>query len=91
MKSQAKHKNYLELNHQKRQNMTESCHLIEKSNLFMWKQQPHTSILSKRDKDLSKLHEAIAIMFKLIASSLPEKIVYEISDLPILCIQFRGK
>ncbi|RHZ65797.1 hypothetical protein Glove_311g39 [Diversispora epigaea] len=57
---------------------------------FIYVETATTSILSKRDKDLSKLHEAIAIMFKFIVSSLPEKIVYEISDLPILCIQFCG-
>ncbi|CAG8445528.1 9279_t:CDS:10, partial [Acaulospora morrowiae] len=57
---------------------------------FIYMETTTTSILSKRDKDLSKLHEAIAIMFKFIVSSLPEKIVYEISDLPILCIQFCG-
>ncbi|RIA85928.1 hypothetical protein C1645_741215 [Glomus cerebriforme] len=58
---------------------------------FIYVETATTSILSKRDKDLSKLHESIAIMFKLMVSSLPEKIVYEISDLPILCIQFCGK
>ncbi|CAG8631033.1 22396_t:CDS:10, partial [Racocetra persica] len=57
---------------------------------FIYVETVTTSILSKRDKDLSKLHEAIVIMFKLIVSSLPEKIVHEISDLPILCIQFCG-
>ncbi|CAG8716720.1 7231_t:CDS:2, partial [Funneliformis mosseae] len=57
---------------------------------FIYVETATTSILSKRDKDLSKLREAIAIMFKVIASSLPEKLAYEISDLPILCIQFRG-
>ncbi|CAG8546896.1 4816_t:CDS:10 [Ambispora gerdemannii] len=57
---------------------------------FIYVETATTSILSKRYKDLSKLHEAIAIMFKLIVSSLPEKIVYEVSDLPILCIQFCG-
>ncbi|CAG8507869.1 25020_t:CDS:10 [Racocetra persica] len=57
---------------------------------FIYVETATTSILSKKDKDLSKLHRAIAIMFKLIVSSLPEKIVYEISDLPILCIQFCG-
>ncbi|CAG8604012.1 4961_t:CDS:2, partial [Paraglomus occultum] len=57
---------------------------------FIYVETATTSILSKKDKDLSKLHEAIAIMFKLIVTSLPERIVYEISDLPILCIQFCG-
>ncbi|CAI2193402.1 2903_t:CDS:2 [Funneliformis geosporum] len=55
---------------------------------FIYVETATTSILSKRDKDLSKMHEAIAIMFKFIVSSLPEKLVYEISELPILCIQF---
>ncbi|CAG8804319.1 26610_t:CDS:2, partial [Dentiscutata erythropus] len=55
---------------------------------FIYVETATISILSKRDKDLSKLHEAIAIMFKRIVSSLLEKIVHEISDLPILCIQF---
>ncbi|RGB23585.1 hypothetical protein C1646_774280 [Rhizophagus diaphanus] len=47
---------------------------------FIYVETATTSILSKRDKDLSKLHEAIAIMFKFIVSS----------NLPILCIQFCG-
>ncbi|CAB4374851.1 unnamed protein product [Rhizophagus irregularis] len=47
-----------------------------------------TSILSKMEDDLSKLHQAIILMFKLMVSTLPEKLFEEISSMPVLYVQF---
>nr|CAG8660408.1 9827_t:CDS:2 [Entrophospora candida] len=57
---------------------------------FIYVETATKSILSKPDKDLSKLHNAIVLMFKLMVSTLPEKLLHEISSMPILCVQFSG-
>ncbi len=58
---------------------------------FIYVETATTSILSKSDKDLSKLHNAIVLMFKHMVSTLPEKLLHEISSMPVLCVQFSGK
>ena len=58
---------------------------------FIYVETATTSVLSKSDKDLSKLHNAIILMFKHMVSTLPEKLLHEISSMPILCVQFSGK
>lgn len=57
---------------------------------FIYIETATTSIVSKTENDLSKLHQAITFMFKLMVSTLPEKILEEISSMPILCVQFSG-
>ncbi|CAG8741026.1 15624_t:CDS:10, partial [Dentiscutata erythropus] len=57
---------------------------------FIYVETATTSVLSKSDKDLSKLHNAIILMFKHMVSTLPEKLLHEISSMPILCVQFSG-
>ncbi|CAG8668298.1 10341_t:CDS:10, partial [Funneliformis caledonium] len=57
---------------------------------FIYIETATTSILSKSDKDLSKLHNAIIPMFKHMVSTLLEKLLHEISSMPILCVQFSG-
>lgn len=58
---------------------------------FIYVETTTKSIHSKTDKDLSKLHNAIVLMFKLMVSTLSETILHEISSMPILCVQFAGK
>ncbi|CAG8716700.1 13133_t:CDS:10, partial [Funneliformis caledonium] len=57
---------------------------------FIYIETATTSILSKTEGDLSKLHQAIILMFKLMVSILPEKLLEEISSMPVLCVQFNG-
>lgn len=57
---------------------------------FIYIETATTSNLGKKNKDLSKLHEAVVLMFKFIVEMLPEEMINEISQLPILCIQFCG-
>ncbi|CAG8487196.1 10197_t:CDS:2 [Funneliformis mosseae] len=57
---------------------------------FIYVETTTTSILSKTENDLSKLHQAIILMFKLMVSTLPEKMLEEISSMPVLCVQFSG-
>ncbi|CAG8450000.1 15649_t:CDS:10 [Funneliformis mosseae] len=57
---------------------------------FIYIETATTSILSKTEGDLSKLHQAIILMFKLMVSTLPEKLLEEISSMPVLCVQFNG-
>ncbi|CAG8591883.1 5839_t:CDS:10 [Paraglomus occultum] len=57
---------------------------------FIYVETAATSVLSKSDKDLSKLHNAIILMFKHMVSTLPEKLLHEISSMPVLCVQFSG-
>ncbi|CAB4479448.1 unnamed protein product [Rhizophagus irregularis] len=57
---------------------------------FIYVETATTSVPSKSDKDLSKLHNAIILMFKHMVSTLPEKLLHEISSMPILCVQFSG-
>ncbi|CAG8492043.1 9442_t:CDS:2 [Funneliformis caledonium] len=47
---------------------------------FIFIETATTSILSKSDKDLLKLHNAIVLMFKHMVSTLPEKLLHEISS-----------
>ncbi|PKK77489.1 hypothetical protein RhiirC2_771292 [Rhizophagus irregularis] len=42
------------------------------------------------EDDLSKLHQAIILMFKLMVSTLPEKLFEEISSMPVLYVQFNA-
>ena len=58
---------------------------------FIYVETATTSVLSKSEKDLLKLHNAIILMFKHMVSTLPEKLLHEISSMPILCVQFSGK
>ncbi|KAF0542809.1 hypothetical protein F8M41_004435 [Gigaspora margarita] len=58
---------------------------------FIYVETATTSVLSKSDKDLSKLHNAIILMFKHMVSTLPEKLLHEISSVPILCVQFSAE
>ena len=58
---------------------------------FIYVETATTSILSKTDKDLSKLHQAIVLMFKHLVSALPETLIHELSSMPVLCVQFSGK
>ncbi|CAG8745073.1 14062_t:CDS:2, partial [Funneliformis mosseae] len=57
---------------------------------FIYMETATMSILSKTEGDLSKLHQAIILMFKLMVSTLPEKLLGEISSMPVLCVQFNG-
>ncbi|GES74901.1 hypothetical protein RCL_jg10454.t1 [Rhizophagus clarus] len=57
---------------------------------FIYVETATTSVHLKSDKDLSKLHNAIILMFKHMVSTLPEKLLHEISSMPILCVQFSG-
>lgn len=58
---------------------------------FIYVETATTSILSKTDKDLSKLHQAIVLMYKPLVSALSEKLLHELSSMPVLCVQFSGK
>ncbi|KAF0443007.1 hypothetical protein F8M41_003606 [Gigaspora margarita] len=57
---------------------------------FIYIETATTSILSKTEGDLSKLHQAIILIYKLMVSTLPEKLLEEISSMPVLCVQFNG-
>ncbi|CAG8627094.1 10078_t:CDS:10 [Funneliformis mosseae] len=57
---------------------------------FIYVETATTSVLSKSDKDLSKLHNAIILIFKHMVLTLLEKLLHEISSMPILCVQFSG-
>ncbi|CAG8733957.1 16872_t:CDS:10, partial [Funneliformis caledonium] len=52
-----------------------------------WKRKKYDGILSFKN-DLSKLHQAIILMFKLMVSTLSEKMLEEISFIPVFCVQF---
>ncbi len=58
---------------------------------FIYIETATTSILSKTEGDLSKLHQAIILMYKLMVSTLPEKLLEEITSMPVLCVQFNGE
>src|SRR4051812_25446549 len=45
---------------------------------FIYVETATTSVFSKSDNDLSKLHNAIILMFKHMVSTLPEKLLHEI-------------
>lgn len=58
---------------------------------FIYIETATTSISSKMDKDLTKLHQAVVLMFKHLVSALPKELLFEITSVPILCVQFSGK
>ncbi len=64
--------------------------ILSYNNKFIYVETATTSVTSKKEKDLSKLHEAISLMFKLLVSTLPEKLAYKIPNIAILGVQFCG-
>ncbi|RIB10071.1 hypothetical protein C2G38_2043802 [Gigaspora rosea] len=58
---------------------------------FIYVETATTSVHSKADKDLSKLHQAIILMYKHLVSVLPEKLLHELSSMPVLYVQFSGQ